>query len=106
MIDKSQTNILNIFKIFPLLVILVYICIKFDNYMFKKSKSSRQRNKNKNKDSSKAGHLLISKEQMDMMIDTVLSKKRVFIYNKKIKKNKKQTILFNRKKIKLIEKNG
>lgn len=95
MIDKSQTNLvnyshlkegdfllnlLNIFKIFPLLVILVYICIKFDNYMFKKCKSSRKRNKNKNKDSSKAGHLLISKEQMDMMIDSVLSRKRVFIY--------------------------
>ena len=73
-------NILNILKIFPLLAILVYICIKFDNYMFKKSKSSRKRNKNKNKDSSKAGHLLISKEQMDMMIDSVLSRKRVFIY--------------------------
>ena len=95
MINKSQTNlvnyshlkeggfllnILNILKIFPLLAILVYICIKFDNYMFKKSKSSRKRNKNKNKDSSKAGHLLISKEQMDMMIDSVLSRKRVFIY--------------------------
>lgn len=80
MINKSQTNILNIFKIFPLLVILVYICIKFDNYMFKKCKSSRKRNKNKNKDSSKASHLLISKEQMDMMIDSVLSRKRVFIY--------------------------
>ena len=48
--------------------------------MFKKSKSSRKRNKNKNKDSSKAGHLLISKEQMVMMIDSVLSRKRVFIY--------------------------
>ena len=48
--------------------------------MFKKTKSSRKRNKNKNKDSSKAGHLLISKEQMDMMIDSVLSRKRVFIY--------------------------
>lgn len=48
--------------------------------MYKRSKSSRKRNRNKNKDSSKIKRSIISSEEMDMIVESVLFKKRVFIY--------------------------
>lgn len=47
--------------------------------MYKRSKSSRKRNRNKNKDSSKIKRSIISSEEMDMIVESVLFKKRVFI---------------------------
>lgn len=48
--------------------------------MYKRSRSSRKRNRNKNKDSSKIKRSLISSEEIDMMVESVLFKKRVFVY--------------------------
>ena len=48
--------------------------------MYKRSKSSRKRNRNKNKDSSKIKRSLISSEEIDMMVDSVLFRKMLFVY--------------------------